>query len=235
VSFWRKRGVGLPESAAKADSKSASSPSDPESDAPPQGAPPHPKPWPKDPHLDPALLASGDHRNVCDEFRYWKTESICEALRLRQHPFQVAVEHWGRDANLGSMVRSANAFGAARVHLIGPKRWNRRGAMMTDRYLQLEQHESVDHLIDFAKGAELPIIGIDNLEGSCSIFDTPLPKKCVLLFGEERAGLSNRALAACSTLIAIPGYGSTRSINASSAAAIVMFEWCRQHASQDRP
>jgi len=132
--------------------------------------------------------------------------------------------------NIGSIVRSANAFLAAEVHIIGRRRWNRRGAMVTDRYQHVRHHESVAAFEEWAGAASLPILAIDNVAGSVPVDRADIPERCVLLFGQEGPGLSPEALAAASHVIEITQYGSTRSINASAAGAVVMYEWCRRWA-----
>jgi tRNA G18 (ribose-2'-O)-methylase SpoU len=197
------------------------------------GVGPHPRPWPDDPRLDPELLAHGDHRNVIDRYRYWRVEAIVADLDARRHPFHVAVENWTRDPNIGAVVRSANAFLAAGVHVVGRRRWNRRGAMMTERYQHVHHHDTLAELAMWARAERLPILGIDNLPGSQPIHVAELPAACVLLFGQEGPGLSDAAREHASAVLSIPQFGSTRSINASAAAAVAMVEWCRRHASPD--
>ncbi len=198
--------------------------------APEVGAGPHPRPWPDDPRLDPELLAAGDRRNVLDRYRYWLVEAIRADLDARRHPFHVAVENWFHDPNIGSVVRNANAFLAAAVHVVGERRWNRRGAMMTEVYQHVRHHPDLDALAAFAAGEGLPILGVDNAPGAEPLWDAELPRRCVLLFGQEGPGLSPRARELVSAVVAIPQYGSTRSINAGAASAVVMAEWCRRHA-----
>ena len=189
-----------------------------------------PEAWPDDDRLDPELLAAGDRRNVIDKYRYWHLEAIVADLDTRRNPFHVAIENWGRDFNIGSVVRSANAFAAEEVHIVGRRRWNRRGAMVTDRYQHLRHHEDVAALLDWARGRGLPVIGVDNVPGSVPIEAQLLPESCVLLFGTESEGLTAEARAGAEQLVHISQYGSTRSINAGAAAAIAMHVWIRQHA-----
>lgn len=186
--------------------------------------------WPGDAHYDRDLLAGGDRRNVIDRYRYWTMEAIVADLDEHRHAFHVAIENWQHDMNIGSIVRSANAFGAAEVHIIGKRRWNRRGAMVTDRYQHVRHHEDVTTFTAWAAAAGLPVIAVDNVPGSVSVDRAELPEGCVLLFGQEGPGLSPEALAAASAVVEITQYGSTRSINASAAAAVVMYEWCRRYA-----
>lgn len=191
---------------------------------------PHPAPWPDDPRLDPALLAEGDRRNVVDRYRYWTVEAIVADLDERRHPFHVAIENWTSDLNIGTVVRNANAFLAASVHIVGRRRWNRRGAMVTDRYQHVVHDDRVDDLAAWAERARVPIVGIDNLPGSVPLETTALPERCVLLFGQEGPGLSSAAHDACAVVCSIAQGGSTRSINAGVASGIAMHTWLRQHA-----
>jgi tRNA G18 (ribose-2'-O)-methylase SpoU len=193
------------------------------------GVGPHPEPWPDDPRLDPALLRDGDRRNVVDRYRYWRREAIVADLDERRHPFHVAVENWEHDFNIGAVVRNANAFLAAEVHVVGKRRWNRRGAMVTDRYQHIRHHPRTVDLVDWAAARDLPIIGVDNLPGSVPIETTALPRAVVLLFGQEGPGLSAAARDAASAVVSISQYGSTRSINAGVASGIAMHTWVRQH------
>ena len=181
-------------------------------------------------HFDPELLREGDRRNVIDRYRYWTLEAIVADLDLRRHPFHVAIENWQHDFNIGSIVRTANAFAVAEVHIIGKKRWNRRGAMVTDRYQHVRHHPSVDDFAEWARAAGLVVIGIDNVEDSVPIETAELPRNCALVFGQEGPGLSDEARTACERTLSIAQFGSTRSINAGAAAAIAMHTWIRQHA-----
>jgi tRNA G18 (ribose-2'-O)-methylase SpoU len=186
--------------------------------------------WPADERYDPELLEHGDRRNVVDRYRYWRLEAIVADLDTRRHPFHVAIENWQHDLNIGSIVRTANAFAAETVHIVGRRRWNRRGAMVTDRYQHLMHHPDVADFVDWARREGLPVVAVDNVEGSVPVDAADLPERCVLLFGQEGPGLSPEALAAADLVVEITQYGSTRSINAAAAAAIVMHEWARRHA-----
>jgi len=194
------------------------------------GVGPWPGDWPDDPRFDPDLLRDGDRRNVVDAYRYWRTEAIVADLDARRHPFHVAIENWEHDLNIGSVVRTANAFNAAAVHIVGRRRWNRRGAMVTDRYLHVVHHADAAALAGWARGEDLPLLGVDNLPGSVPLETAELPRECVLVFGQEGPGLSAAVRAAASQVLSIAQFGSTRSINAGAAAAIAMHAWVRQHA-----
>jgi len=194
------------------------------------GVGPHPEPWPDDPRLDPELLAEGDRRNVVDRYRYWRHDAIVADLDAQRHPFHVAIENWAHDFNIGTVVRNANAFLAAEVHIVGNRRWNRRGAMVTDRYQHVRHHETIDELLSWAAADDLPIWGIDNLPGSVPIETAQLPERVVLLFGQEGPGLSQPARQAAEQVLSIAQFGSTRSINAGVASGIAMHAWIRQHA-----
>ena len=171
-------------------------------------------PWPTGEMFDPQLLENGDTRNVTDEYRYWSVEAIVADLDLKRHPFHVAIENWQHDLNIGSIVRTANAFAARTVHIVGRRRWNKRGAMVTDRYQHVLHHPTIDEFVEWARAEKLPIIGVDNVPGSVPIERTALPRDCALLFGQEGPGLSPEAIAASDTVVEITQFGSTRSLNA---------------------
>lgn len=195
------------------------------------GVGPHPEPWPDDPRLDPELLENGDRRNVVDRYRYWSNAAIVADLDTDRHQFHVAIENWQHDLNIGTVVRTANAFNAAGVHIVGKKRWNRRGAMVTDRYLHVQHHDDVESLVAWARAEDIAIVGIDIVPGSVPIETIDLPERVLLVFGQEGPGLSEEACAASSMVCSISQYGSTRSINVGVAAGIAMHAWIRQHAS----
>ncbi|MCH8569776.1 RNA methyltransferase [Nesterenkonia sp. AY15] len=186
-------------------------------------------PWPSGEHYDPELLRAGDRRNVVDAYRYWSHEAIVADLDSRRHDFHVAIENWQHDFNIGTVVRTANAFMAKEVHIIGRRRWNRRGAMVTDRYQHVRHHASVEDFVAWAESEGLPVLGVDLFPDSMPIETYELPKRCVLVFGQEGPGLSDEVREAALDTLSIAQFGSTRSINAGTAAGIAMHAWIRQH------
>lgn len=196
----------------------------------PVGVGPWPGPWPTDVRYDPELLRDGDRRNVLDRFRYWSVPAIVAELDTRRHPFHVAIENFAHDLNIGTVVRTANAFLAEEIHIVGRRRWNRRGAMVTDRYQHVRHHPDASALAEWAHDSGLPIVAIDNLPGAVALESVSLPRACVLLFGQESDGLTEQARASADRVCSIAQYGSTRSINAGVAAGIAMHAWIRQHA-----
>jgi tRNA G18 (ribose-2'-O)-methylase SpoU len=187
-------------------------------------------PWPEGPQYDVQLLAEGDRRNVVDRYRYWTLEAIVADLDTRRHDFHVAIENWRHDFNIGTIVRTANAFLAAEVHIVGNRRWNRRGAMVTDRYQHVRHHATAADLAAYLHEKDTRLLGIDNLPGSAHLETMTMPRQVCFLFGQEGPGLSESAREVCDGTFSIAQFGSTRSINASAAAAIAMHTWIREHA-----
>lgn len=196
--------------------------------------------WPRDGSgevaypYDPELLRDGDRRNVEDRFRYWRLEAIVADLDTRRHALHIGVENWEHDFNIGSVIRTANAMNVAAFHIVGRRRWNRRGAMVTDRYQHELHHPDVDALVAWARAERMPIVGIDNVPGSVPLETYELPKRCLMLFGQEGPGLTPEATAACDVVLEIAQFGSTRSMNAGAAAAIAMHAWVRRHVFGQR-
>lgn len=191
-------------------------------------------PWegelPTDPRYDPDLLRDGDTRNVVDAYRYWTREAIIADIDGRRHPLHIAIENFGNDANIGAVVRTANAFAVDTVHIVGRRRWNRRGAMVTDRYQHLVHHDSTEELLSSAAAAGLTVVAVDNVPGAVRLENTPLPRDCLLIFGQEGPGISPAAAAGAALTVSIAQFGSTRSVNAAVAAGIAMHTWIRQWA-----
>lgn len=194
------------------------------------GVGPHPLPWPDDPRLDPDLLEHGDRRNVVDRYRYWRREAIVADLDRHRHVLHVAIENLEHDANIGSIVRTANAFAVEAFHIVGRRRWNRRGAMVTDRYQHEIHHPDAAHLRDWAHAEQRSIVAVDLVPGALPLESTPLPERSVLVFGQEGPGLSQELLEMADLTVAITQYGSTRSLNVAAAAAIAMHTWVGQHS-----
>jgi len=191
------------------------------------GVGPHAKPWPDDPRYDHELLEYGDRRNVEDKYRYWTVEAIKADLAIGRTDLHVAIENWQHDLNIGTIVRSANAFNVSAVHIIGKRHWNRRGAMVTDRYLDIFHHKTVDDFVKAVAGRH--VIAVDNFKGAVPLAKAELPARAVLVFGGEGPGLSEEMRKAAETMVMIEQLGSTRSVNVGVAAGIVMYEWTRQY------
>ncbi|MGO1661152.1 MAG: TrmH family RNA methyltransferase [Canibacter sp.] len=189
--------------------------------------------WPTEDFYDPELLENGDSRNVVDRYRYWKMEAIVADIDQTRHTFHVAIENWQHDMNIGSIVRSANAFAADTVHIVGRRRWNKRGAMVTDRYQHVVHRENIADLAEWARAEGIPIIAIDNVPGCVPMETFEWPERCVMVFGQEGPGLTDEAIDAADAVVEITQYGSTRSINASAAAAVSMYSWVLQHSKTE--
>lgn len=192
-----------------------------------QGVAPYPKPWPQDGRLDPELLARGDSRNVEDRYRYWSEQAIRTDMQQRSIGLEIAIENLERDFNMGTIVRNANAFNVRRIHIIGRRQWNKRGAMKTDTYMEVMYHPSID---DFLRATEGSVrVAVDNLPGATEIHQASLPPNAVLIFGSEKDGISPELATATDMMIAIPQFGSTRSINVGVASGILIYKWVEKH------
>lgn len=193
------------------------------------GVGPHPQPWPTDGRYDHALLRDGDTRNVIDKYRYWTVEAIKADLDTSRSHLHVAIENFQHDLNIGTIVRNANAFNVGTVHIIGKRHWNKRGAMVTDRYLVIEQHATVDEFAQRMDELGKTIVAVDNLPGAMALSKVVLPKDAVLVYGGEGPGLSDEMVKASQLMVMIEQFGSTRSVNVGVASGITMYAWSQQH------
>lgn len=193
------------------------------------GVSPHKKPWPIGAQYDPELLANGDKRNVLDKYRYWTVQAIKADLDKTRVSLHVAIENWQNDLNIGTIVRAANAFNVQTVHIVGRHHWNRRGAMVTDRYMNILHHETVQDFKTAMQAEKREIYAIDIVPGAVQLSQVPLPAKCVLVFGGEGPGLSEAMKAVAAKIVKIEQFGSTRSVNVGVAAGIAMYVWAQQN------
>lgn len=169
-----------------------------------------------------------DSRNVVDEFKGMPETDIVAELDKRGVELEIAIENLERDFNMGTIVRSANAFGVRTVHVIGRRQWNKRGAMMTDKYLTVKYHQTVDDFTQAMTERRInKIVAIDNVEGATDIRQLERPSRAVLVFGAEGPGLSRQLRDSADVVAMIPQIGSTRSLNVGVAAGIAMWEWLR--------
>lgn len=177
--------------------------------------------------IDPELAKNGDPRNVVDKYKSWKIEEIISDMQDTAYPVHVAIENYQHDYNIGTIVRNANAFNVSGVHIIGKRHWNRRGAMSTEKYLTLYHHKTVKDFYLWCTDNKLPVIGIDNIDGSLQLNKVKIPKKCILVFGQEGPGLSTEMQDICHFIIAIEQFGSTRSVNVGVASGIIMYKYAQ--------
>lgn len=166
-------------------------------------------------------------RNVIDKYRYWTVDAIRADLQAATTGLEIAIENVERDFNMGTIVRNANAFGVTRVHVIGRRQWNKRGAMKTDVYLELVYHQTIDEFLQAV--GDRQIVAVDNIDGAKSLHEVKLPRRAVLVFGGEGSGISTKMLAKAESVVAIEQFGSTRSINVGVASGILMYKWVERH------
>jgi tRNA G18 (ribose-2'-O)-methylase SpoU len=178
-----------------------------------------------EPTFDPAT----DTRNVIDPYRGQSVEAIVADLDMKRSALHIAVENVERDFNMGTIIRNANAFNVEKVHIIGRKQWNKRGAMKTDAYLHIQYYTSVDEFMQAMHADAREVIAFDIVEGAKQLHTTPLPERAVLVFGAEGPGLSQDLLSAANEVVCIEQFGSTRSVNVGVASGIAMYAWMQQY------
>ena len=170
-----------------------------------------------------------DTRNLIDEFKGLSNEEVFERLEVRRNDLEVAIENVGHDFNIGTVVRNANAFNAARVHIIGRKKYNRRGAMCTDKYLTVCHFDGVKEFVEDQKERGRRVVAIENnIPKAKALLEMCFKNGDTLVFGSESDGLSEEMLEYADEVRYIESFGSTRSVNVGVASGIAMYEWVRQ-------
>lgn len=196
-----------------------------------------------------------DTRNLVDEYKGLSNEEVFTQLSEKRLSLEVAIENVEHDFNIGTVVRNANNFNVSKVHIIGRKKYNRRGAMCTDKYLEIIHWETVSDFLKNQRSSGRELVAIENnvpkevleeIYGSESVRESgdkcytgvkslmikKFTQNTTLLFGSEGNGLSEEILQGCNDVREIPDYGSTRSVNVGVASGIAMYEWARQCAKK---
>ena len=183
-----------------------------------------------------------DTRNLIDEYKGLPNEEVFARLSKKRSNLEVAIFNVSHDFNAGTIVRNANNFNVSKVHIVGRKKYNRRGAMCTDKYLEICYWSSVQEFIDDQHDRGRELVAIENNIPSevlekvykddtsvvKSIFDKNFAQNTTLLFGSESDGISDELLKECDDIREIDDFGSTRSVNVGVASGIAMYEWARQ-------
>ena len=168
-----------------------------------------------------------DSRNLIDEYKGLKNEQVFDALDKKRTPLEIAIENVEHDFNIGSIVRTANSFNVSIVHIIGKKKYNRRGAMCTDKYLRIEHHPTIEDFLKTQENRELIAIE-NNTERAKPLNSKQFHPNSTLIFGSENNGITKELLEKAHDVRYIESFGSTRSVNVGVAAGIAMYEFARQ-------
>ncbi len=168
-----------------------------------------------------------DSRNLIDEYKGKSNEQVFDSLEKKRTPLEIAIENVEHDFNIGSIVRTANSFNVTKVHIIGKKKYNRRGAMCTDKYLKIEHHTTIKDFLKTQDNRELVAIE-NNVKGAKPLNEKEFIKNTTLIFGSENSGITKELLEKVHDIRFIESFGSTRSVNVGVAAGIAMYEYARR-------
>ena len=162
-----------------------------------------------------------NNRNVNDMFKSWTEDLIREELKKRSFNFAVLMENFVGDFNIGSVLRSCNAFGGKEMYYYGRKHYDRRGTVGTHHYTSIIHIPERKHLLELKK--QYTFVALENtVPGAEPIYDFVWPSNPLLVVGEEGTGITNDTLELCDKFVYIPQYGSVRSLNAAVASSIAM-------------
>jgi len=175
-----------------------------------------------------------DTRNLIDKYKGLENEAIIADLDKSRLPLEIAIENLTHDFNIGTIIRNANAWNVQKVHIIGRKKYNRRGAMVTDKYLHIYHHPHISDFLTTQTGRTL--IAIENNTPDAKPLSTAtFPPKTTLLFGSESDGISQQLLSAAHATYFIEQLGSTRSINVGCASAVAIYAYCQAARAFKKP
>lgn len=170
-----------------------------------------------------------DTRNLLDEYKGLSNEQVFDELSKKRNELEVAIENVEHDFNVGTIVRSANNFNVRKVHIIGRRKYNRRGAMCTDKYLEIVYWPEAGEFVQDQKERGREIVAIENnTDRAKPLGEKRFARKTTLLFGSEGNGLTEEALAAADDVREIESFGSTRSVNVGVAAGIAMYQYIKE-------
>ena len=168
-----------------------------------------------------------DTRNLVDEYKGLANEQVFSELAKKRTPLEIAIENVEHDFNIGTIVRSANSFNVRKVHIIGKKKYNRRGAMCTDKYLEIVHHATIEDFLKTQENRELVAIE-NNTPRAKPLHGKKFVQNTTLVFGSENNGITPELLEKAKDVRYIESFGSTRSVNVGVAAGIAMYEYTRQ-------
>lgn len=173
--------------------------------------------------------AKTDTRNLMDEYKGLPNEEVLSRLDQKRTSLEIAIENLSHDFNIGTIVRNANAFNVAKVHILGKRKYNRRGAMVTDKYLHMNHFENIADFVADAHTRGKIVVAIDNNRPeSKPLQGAKLQPNSILVFGSESDGISQELLDLADCCYYIEQLGSTRSINVGCASAVALYEFTRR-------
>ncbi len=139
-------------------------------------------------------------------------------------PIEVICHNLRSTWNVGSVMRSAEFFGANKVWLTGfSPSPDPRTSLGSENMIEWEK---VSDLNSLEKGAAW--ISLETAADAVDLYDFSFPKNCVLLLGNERKGLDQEALAMADHILRIPMRGKKNSLNVATSFSVVISEYVRQ-------
>ena len=160
--------------------------------------------------------------NVIDQYKEMEKAKIKEDLQRKSFPYAIMMQHINGDFNISTFIRNGNAFGVERIFYWGKRQWDRRGAVGSHNYKQLDHLKSEEDIISLKKIYRFVAIE-NNISYPCKDLHTFQPQPNDLyIFGEESSGIEDWVLNMCDEYITIPQFGSVRSLNVGTSSGIIM-------------
>lgn len=158
-------------------------------------------------------------------------------VELAPSALVVALDEVGNPGNLGTVVRTADAAGAAAVVVAGAAAdpWDPASvkASMGTVFSTPLVSAGLEELLTWARTHDLAIVAT-SAHGRVDHWAAAYPDRCLLLFGSEATGLSDETLAAADEVVRIPQKGAASSLNLAVAAGIVIYEAAKRGLREGR-
>jgi tRNA G18 (ribose-2'-O)-methylase SpoU len=130
--------------------------------------------------------------------------------------------------NLSRIVRAASCCGVRRMICCGNARILPEISRETGDTIQIEIHRTLPPVLKRLGQEGFRLIGLEQTDGSQCLYGFAFPRKTALVIGNERLGIEEEILRMLDATVEIPVYGMPYAHNAATAAAMALYEYCRQ-------
>lgn len=170
----------------------------------------------------------GDESVAAGPLRYVPVRHRPPRTLVRPREIVVCLAPMRSQVNLSNIVRTAGCCGLTRLIACGSGRIDRTIAREGAEQVAIEVHRTLPPVLRRLKGEGYTLVGLEQAEGACCLYEYRFPRRTALVIGNERLGLSAEELAWMDAVVEIPIWGRPHAYNVANAAAMALYEYCRQ-------